>query len=113
MIPQDLILRCMAYKTPKGPWIAKCIDLCLVVEEDSFEASRKSLEDAILGYLDTVYDTEDKESIPNLLRRKSPLWDRMLFRMCLIHSQFHSFMEECKVDRMPYSYREAIPIRLA
>ena len=113
MFPKDLILRCIAYETSRNTWIAKCIDFCLVVEEESFAASRKSLEEAILGYLDTVYDTEDYESIPALLQRKSPLWDRVLFNTFLVHSRLHSWMEKCKIQRVPYSYRQAIPIRLA
>lgn len=79
MKPQDLILRCYGYETQGGKWVAKCIDLALVTEEDTLIDAKKSLEDAIFGYLEAVLDTDDKKSIPALIGRKSPLIDILTY----------------------------------
>ena len=106
MKPQDLILRCYGYKASDGKWVAKCIDLALVVEEDSIEKLKKSLQDAIVGYIETVYDTKDKESIPKLLRRKSPAKDII---------EYHFVALLCNMHKMKNKlvFEEAVPMRPA
>ena len=105
MKPQDLILRCYGYETPDGKWVAKCIDLSLVVEEDSIEKLKRSLLNAIISYIETVYDTKDKESIPKLLRRKSPLKDiaeyHFIAFLCQIHEMKNWLVFEQAIPMQP------------
>lgn len=70
--PLDLVLRCYLRRVrgSEQRWVAHCIDLDLWAAGDSPEAARRSMEDAIVGYLETVLDTQDQESIPRLLRRR-------------------------------------------
>lgn len=104
MKPQDLILRCYGYETPENNWVLKCVDLAIVVEENSIEAAKKSLEDAIISYLEVVYDTEDKESIPKLLKRKSPLIDILRYHTL-------AFIFKIYEIKSKLVFEEAIPIR--
>ena len=67
-----LYLRCFAFEVKPGLWFANCIDLKVSVEAPNMKSAKCDLEDAIHGYIETVLDTDDKESIPRLLNRKSP-----------------------------------------
>lgn len=69
------ILRCYGYKTKNDCWYGICIDLNLAVESDSPENLKKKMREVVDSYLETVFDTEDKTSIPQLLKRKAPFFD--------------------------------------
>jgi len=73
--PLDLVLRCYLRRVrgSANRWVAHCIDLDLWATGDSLEAARRSMDDAVVGYLETVLDTTDHDSIPRLLRRRAPL----------------------------------------
>lgn len=104
---ENLVLRCYAYRTPRNTWIAKCIDLDLVTEEDSLPVAKKSLEEAIEGYIETVLDTEDKESIPRLLQRKAPFVDRMKYEL------LKSELTRRLYPKKPVPFLSSIPFHLA
>ena len=76
---QKIIIRCYGYRTAHGTWIASCIDLSLMVERPSKEESVQALHDQILLYVQSVLDTEDKESISYLLPRPAPWKDYMMY----------------------------------
>ncbi len=70
----------MADCQPRGEgklWLSHCIDLDLYASGKSLEDAKTSLFDAIQGYLETVFDTEERDSIPELLNRKAPLFYRL------------------------------------
>jgi predicted RNase H-like HicB family nuclease len=73
--PLDLVLRCYLRRVrgSEKRWVAHCIDLDLWATGDSPEAARRGMDDAVVGYVETVLDTQDRESIPQLLRRRAPL----------------------------------------
>jgi hypothetical protein len=74
MKPIDLILRCYGYR--KGnKWIGVCVDLDIAAEADSLDDLKNKLNSMIHSYVETVCDTEDKSSIPYLIKRRSPLPD--------------------------------------
>lgn len=71
----DRRLRCYLRRSGRnrGRWVAHCIDLNLWAVGDSMDAAKRSLEDAIRGYVRTVLRTKDVESIARLLNRRAPL----------------------------------------
>lgn len=73
--PVDLVLRCYARRTGtnRDKWIAHCVDLDLWAAGKSFEGARESMDLAVRGYLATVFDTQDRDSIPRLIRRRAAL----------------------------------------
>ena len=75
-----LVFRCYIRRAGRqeGRWVAHCIDLDLWASGPSAAAARSSLEDAIPSYVEAVLDTEDTDSIPQLLRRRAP-WYYVLF----------------------------------
>ena len=73
--PNRLLLRCYGYKTKKNLWYGVCLDLNLAVESESPEGLKKKMSEVIVSYLETVFNTEDKASIPQLLKRRAPLLD--------------------------------------
>jgi hypothetical protein len=77
--------------------VAKCVDLTLAAEASTLGEVKRSLEDAIVGYVETVLDTDDTASIPRLLNRKGPLVDRLtweiLFRIHLL-KRFSAYLAD-------------------
>ena len=73
--PLDLVLRCYLRRVRGSAdrWVAHCIDLDLWATGGSPEAARRSMDDAVVGYVETVLDTKDHDSIPRLLQRRAPL----------------------------------------
>lgn len=105
--PEDMILRCMAHRTARGTWVAKCIDFDLATEEASLEEAKQDLLSMMTSYIDAVYDTEDQESIPALLLRKGPWYDRLIFNiLSLINHRPNNHHR----DRV--MFQQAIPMHL-
>jgi len=100
-----MILRCYGYQTSRCTWIVKCIDLDLVDEEDTLDKAKKSLENAIKGYLGAVLDTQDLTTIPKLLKRKSPPKDILFY-----HSIW--LLNKIKAIRSRLVFEESIPFCL-
>ena len=100
-----LILRCYGYRSRKGAYVGVCLELNLAVEAESQEAVRKKMAEAISSYMETVFDTDDKASVPFLLSRKAPLRDWFLYYF--IHLLFH-------IKRFPnnFVFKEYIPFQL-
>lgn len=110
--PADLVLRCYGRRTGRSPrrWVAHCIDLDLWAVGDDWEGTRRSLEDAIVGYLETVLDTRDQRSIPALVRRRAPtrfvvLWHLIRF--------MGLFLPNGRGPLDTRSFEEPIPFHLA
>ena len=105
MLPKDLILRCFGYRTARGTWIAICIDLALITEEDSLEAAKADLRAMIRSYLETAIAMNDPDAMAALLNRKAPLTDRLRYYrirfLCMLR---------CSADRV--SFQQALPIQL-
>jgi predicted RNase H-like HicB family nuclease len=70
-------LRAFTYKTKRG-YIAECIDLNLVSQGRTEEEAIGSLQEAMFGYLDTVFDGN---STKGLVLRKSPLRNRIRYHL--------------------------------
>lgn len=106
MRPENLILRCYGTKSASNTWVLKCIDLALVVEENTLKKAQKSLEENIIDYIETVFDTNDKESIPKLLKRKSPLSDII---------EYHTIACVLKIHELKSRlvFEKAIPFHLS
>jgi hypothetical protein len=98
--PTDLLLRCYAKKVGKDKWYAVCVDLNLDAEGSSFVDVKRSMDNAIIGYLQTVFETNSPASIPDLLRRQAPLKDRIKYYLA-------------KRLRIASPFYEAIPVHLA
>lgn len=60
MHANQLMLRCYAKRTNEGTWYATCIDLNIDAEADSIPDVNVSLERAMIGYLETVIDADDR-----------------------------------------------------
>ncbi len=71
----DLVLRGYGYKSSDDSFVGVCLDLNIAVQADSVVELKSKMEEAIRSYLDVVLDTDDSESIPDLLNRKAPLSD--------------------------------------
>lgn len=76
---EKLILRCYGRKIDHKKWYAVCLELNLAVEAESLQEMKEKMGNVIMSYLDTVMETQDKESIPDLLARRAPLSDWLFY----------------------------------
>jgi hypothetical protein len=110
--PLDLVLRCYLRRVRgrENRWVAHCIDVDLWATGDSLEAARHGMDDAVVGYLETVLDTKDRESIPRLLRRRAPL--RYVLFWHFVRA-IHGIRRDggSPLDSQPFE--EHLPVRLA
>ena len=60
-------------------WLATCLELNICAQGNSLKDVSSSIQDAIRGYLETVVNTKDKLSIPDLLNRPAPFKKRAMF----------------------------------
>lgn len=104
--PEKLILRCYGYQFGKKPFIGVCIDLNLAVQADSEIELKIKMKDAIISYLETVLDTDDKQSIPSLLFRRAPIQDFIIY---------YALKLLFKIRQIPtkFIFKEYIPFHLA
>lgn len=103
--PQALVLRCYGRRAgrERSRWIAHCIDLDVWAVGGSIDEVRESLESAISGYLETVFDTEDQASIPRLLLRCAPLRYVLLGHVIrlanLLDGKWNTSLDSCFWER--------------
>jgi hypothetical protein len=76
---QGLVLRCYGYQNRPDRWYGVCLDLNLATEAGSGDELKKKLDSVISSYIESVVDTDDKDSIRALLCRRAPLHDWMIY----------------------------------
>lgn len=75
-----LVLRCMAFpevNEGRRGYAAICIDLSVTAWRPTFREAKRSLYDAMQGYIETAVETATKEELKNwekVVLRPVPLW---------------------------------------
>jgi hypothetical protein len=77
---KHVVLRCLIYEEGPCLFVGECIDLDLIVKAKTPEATTKSLQAALIGYLKTAAEMGDE----SLLRRPSPLNRRIHYHWCCL-----------------------------
>jgi hypothetical protein len=78
---QSYTFRCYFVSHKPDEWVGECIDLDIAVQAKTSEETRQKLEDAIFGYLDLAFSSDD---FKNLIPRPSPWSHRAFYRfLCL------------------------------
>jgi hypothetical protein len=72
----ELRLRCFSYRAGRNRYIAECIDLDILYEDDTREAAIGGLHEALYGYLSAVLDGQNTSG---LLPRRAPLSHRLRY----------------------------------
>ena len=110
--PRNLILRCYAQQDPdrSGQWIAHCIDLDLSAGGRTALDARASLHEAVRGYLETVFDTKDEDSIPDLLRRRAPFWEVARWNGMWLFLRLRSTLRRADGGPSSRAYQDALPL---
>lgn len=104
--PDRLVLRCYGYKTKNGKWFGLCLNFDLGVEADSREQLKHKMREVLESYVDVVLDTKDKASIPELLSRRSPMKDWVIY---------YGIKALLFVKNFPdnFTFQEALPFHLS
>lgn len=104
--PNRLVLRCYGYKTRSGKWFGLCLNFNLGVEANSREQLKHKMREVIESYIETVLDTKDKPSIPDLLCRRAPIKDWLMY---------YGITMILFVRNVPnnFTFKEVLPFHLA
>ena len=104
--PRKLILKCYGYKTKKGNWFGLCLDFNLAIEAESPQLLEQKMGEAIVSYIETVLDTNDKKSVPQLFTRRAPIYDWLIYYLIKLNRLIMQFPNNI-------IFKELIPIHLA
>ena len=85
-----------------------CIDLNVDAEADGIPDVKISLERAMIGYLETVIDADDRSSLETLLYRPSSRPHRLFYGIAKCSNKIRGV-----VNARWFAFHEPIPIRLA
>ena len=105
--PNNFILRCYGHRIKGGKWFGVCLEFNLAAEAETSEQLRKKLYDMIESYVDTVINTDNKESIPDLLVRKAPLYNWAIYYLIKLIISIRDFPNKF------IRFKESIPFHLA
>lgn len=105
--PKKLILRCYGRRISVTKWYGVCLEFNLAAEAESVEQLRKKLHEMIVSYIKTVIETDDKDSIPDLLVRKAPLYDWAFYYLIKILISIRNFPNKF------IRFKQSVPIHLA
>ena len=102
MKPKDLILRCYGQKRG-GTWYGVCLELNIAAEADSLNELKNKINSMILSYIEAACDTEDKPSIPFLLRRRAPITDWCRYYFIALSRRITNLPDKMTFDQvMPF-----------
>ncbi len=101
-----LVLRCYGHRLDSGDWYGVCLDLNIAVEAESLESLKEKLADTIYSYIEAVTDTDNHNSIPELLSRKAPIKDWLIYYGIKAIVSFRDFKDKLV-------FNEFIPFHLA
>ncbi|MEA2108617.1 MAG: hypothetical protein U9P07_04280 [Pseudomonadota bacterium] len=105
-VPSQLILRSYGYYNDKK-WIGLCIDFDIAVQAHTEAELKKKMQDAIKSYIETVLNTDNKESISELLNRKAPPLSIIKFHL------ISALMEFRHLRRKFFTFDEVLPFHLS
>ena len=104
--PHKLVLNCYGHRAINNRWYGVCLELNLAAEADTAEGLKKKLFDMIESYVETVLDTNDKDSIPELLSRRVSIKDWLTFYAIKLLISIRNFPNN-------FTFKEIIPFHLA
>jgi len=105
LTPSNLVLRCYGYRQKNNRWYGVCLNLNLAAEADSPSELRQKIHEMIESYFEAVSDTDDKNSIPELLSRKAPTSDWIKYYLIRLLISVVSIRDNI-------TFKESIPFHL-
>lgn len=103
--PSKLVLKCYGHPTREGRYFGVCLNLNVAVEAVSIEELQSKMSEAIISYIETVLDTVDKASVPELLCRRAPLRDWLIYYFIKAAGHIKKFPGN-------FTFKEFIPFHL-
>jgi len=86
---EEVALRCFTYGPRNGRYFAECIDLDLISQGQSVEEAIGKLQEAMFGYLETVYNGKPTGG---LVPRLSPFSHRLRYHLRAASHRIHSLL---------------------
>jgi len=104
--PDKLVLRCYGHKIKGNKWFGLCLNFNIAIEADTQEQLKLKMNHALVSYIETVLNTNDIDSIPELLERRSPLKDWFIYYTI----KFAVFIRKFPGN---FTFKQALPFHLA
>ncbi|MEA3348934.1 MAG: hypothetical protein U9Q39_07765 [Pseudomonadota bacterium] len=103
--PIELVLRCYGYRSGKY-LVGHCIDLDIAVQAENIAELKHKMEQAVTSYMETVLNTENKSSIPALLKRQAPLSAKLKYHAINLLVAFQALRLKF------FTFNEALPFHI-
>lgn len=103
---EEVALKVFTYGPRRGKYFAECIDLDLVTQGDTVEEAIVKVQEAMFGYLQTVF--ADNGSTKGLVLRPSPLSHRLRYYFrSLSHRLYTLFRGRKSRHLLPHSEKSS------
>ena len=103
--PDKLVLRCYGRKIKGDKWFGLCLNFNVAIEADTQKQLQSKMNQALISYIETVLDTKDGGSISELLTRKAPLKDWLIYYKIKLFVFMNNFPGS-------FTFKEALPFHL-
>jgi len=90
----------MAYKLPsrlhflahhvQGQWVVACLDFNLGAQDDTFKSAHRRLQEQVKTYVETALTMDNGAHAEQLLKRRAPLRDWLLFHLGRLLQPLHA-----------------------
>ncbi len=85
----------------RGQWFVACLDFDLVAQDDTFEGARSRILEQVETYLETALTLDQGVHAGELLNRRAPLSNWLLFYLGTVLQHFHSRFLNLKGYKLP------------
>lgn len=73
-----------------GQWVVACLDFDLAAQDETFEAAERRLFDQVASYVEEAITLDGGVHAEQLLSRRAPLGDWMLFHLGMLLQNLHA-----------------------
>lgn len=88
-------------------WVLACLDFTLAAQDDTFQGARQRLLDQIESYVEEALTWDEGAHADELLSRKAPLSEWMLFYAASLLSRFHAASNLLRGFQQPFPLEHA------
>jgi hypothetical protein len=90
-----------------GQWVVACLDFDLAAQDDTIEDAQRRLIDQVNSYVSEALTMDGGAHAEQLLNRRAPLGDWVLFRVGMVLQTIHAAGGLLKGYQRPFQFQAA------